>query len=126
QAAYPALSKRGGAVVNLGSGQGVIGGIGAAAYAATKEGVRGLSRVAAREGGQDQIRVNVICPGATSETFMRWFEDKPEELARMQAQVPLGRFAAPMDVGKLVVYLASPDCFLTGQTIHIDGGTIMT
>jgi NAD(P)-dependent dehydrogenase (short-subunit alcohol dehydrogenase family) len=126
QAAYPALAKRGGAVINLGSGQGVIGGIRAAAYAATKEGVRGLSRVAAREWGKDQIRVNVICPGASTETFMRWFEDKPEELARMQAQVPLGRVATPADVGRLAVYLASPDCFLTGQTIFIDGGTIMS
>ena len=126
QAAYPALSKRGGAVINLGSGQGIIGGIGAAAYAATKEAIRGLSRVVAREWGKDQIRVNVICPGATTQTFKDWFEDRPDDLARLLEQVPLGRIAEPYpDVGRLAIYLASPDCFLTGQTLMLDGGQIM-
>ena len=126
QAAYAPLSKRGGAVINLGSGQGVIGGIGAASYAATKEAIRGLSRVAAREWGRQQIRVNVICPGATSQSFIDWYKGKPEELVRATEQVAMRRFADPYkDMGRLAVYLASPDCFLTGQTIHLDGGLIM-
>jgi NAD(P)-dependent dehydrogenase (short-subunit alcohol dehydrogenase family) len=126
QAAYAPLRKRGGAVINLGSGQGVIGGIGAASYAATKEAIRGLSRVAAREWGKDQIRVNVICPAATSQSFKDWFKDKPEELARTTEQAALRRFADPYkDMGRLAVYLADPHCFLTGQTIHLDGGQCM-
>jgi len=126
QAAHAALAKRGGAVINLASGQGVIGGIGAASYAATKEAIRGLSRVAAREWGKDKIRVNVICPAASSQSFRDWFKDKPDELAQLLSQVPLGRVADPYeDMGRLAVYLASPECFLTGQTVFLDGGQFM-
>ena len=104
----------------------MLGGIGAASYAATKEAIRGLSRVTAREWGKDQIRVNVIAPAATSQRFKDWFKDKPDELAQLLAQVPLGRVAEPyQDMGRLAVYLASPECFLTGQTIFLDGGQIM-
>jgi NAD(P)-dependent dehydrogenase (short-subunit alcohol dehydrogenase family) len=125
QAAYPALKRQGGAVINIGSGQGVLGGIGAASYAAAKEGIRGLSRVAAREWGRDQIRVNVICPAARSQSFIDWFEGRPDELTQLLAQVPLRRVAECEDMGRLAVYLASPDCFLTGQTVFLDGGQIM-
>jgi NAD(P)-dependent dehydrogenase (short-subunit alcohol dehydrogenase family) len=103
-----------------------LGGIGTASYAAAKEGIRAVSRVAAREWGKDGIRVNVICPGAVSESFVNWFKDKPDELASLTAQVALGRFAdGYRDLGSLVLYLASPDCFLTGQTFFLDGGQLM-
>jgi NAD(P)-dependent dehydrogenase (short-subunit alcohol dehydrogenase family) len=123
QAAYPALAKEGGAVINLGSGQGLVGGWGTASYAAAKEGIRALSKVAAREWGKDGIRVNTICPGAWSPSMDDWFRDKPEELEAMLAQAPLGRFAdGYRDIGRLAVFLAGPDCFMTGQTFYIDGG----
>lgn len=126
QAAYPALQREGGSIINFGSGQGIVGGVGTASYAAAKEGIRGLSRVAAREWGKDKIRVNVICPGAWSPSYERWFKDKPEELAATFAQKPLGRPAdGYKDLGRLATFLASPDCFLTGQTVFIDGGVIM-
>lgn len=126
QAAYPALKRDGGAVINLGSGAGAIGNIGQASYAATKEAIRGLSRVAAREWGRDGIRVNVICPAANSPSMTAWFAERPEELEALLAQTALNRFAEPFeDIGQLVVFLASPDCFLTGQTLFIDGGQLM-
>ena len=126
QAAYPALAKQGGAVINLGSGQGLVGGWGTASYAAAKEGVRAVSKVTAREWGKDGIRVNTICPGAWSPSMDKWFEDKPDELAAMLAQAPLGRFAdGYKDIGRLAVFLAGPDCFMTGQTFYIDGGQLM-
>jgi NAD(P)-dependent dehydrogenase (short-subunit alcohol dehydrogenase family) len=126
QAAYPALARQGGAVINLGSGQGLVGGWGTASYAAAKEGIRALSKVAAREWGKDGIRVNTICPGAWSPSMDDWFKDKPEELEAMLAQAPLGRFAdGYKDIGRLAVFLAGPDCFMTGQTFYIDGGQLM-
>jgi NAD(P)-dependent dehydrogenase (short-subunit alcohol dehydrogenase family) len=130
QAAHPALARAkaqgGGAVINLGSGQGLVGGWGTASYAAAKEGVRAVSKVSAREWGQDGIRVNTICPGAWSPSMDDWYKDKPEELAAMLAQSPLGRFAdGYKDIGRLAVFLAGPDCFLTGQTFYIDGGQLM-
>ena len=127
QAAYPALAREGGSIINLGSLMGVQGTAGQAAYAATKEGIRGVSRVAARDWGKDQIRVNVICPGATSETFMSFFERYPDQFDIYKEQLALKRFADPyIDIGRLAVILARPDCFLTGQTLHSDGGQVMT
>jgi NAD(P)-dependent dehydrogenase (short-subunit alcohol dehydrogenase family) len=126
QSAYLALRETKGSIINIGSGQGVAGGLGTASYAAAKEGVRALSRVAAREWGKDGIRINVICPGAWSSSYETWFKDKPEELAATFELLALGRPAdGYRDLGSLAVYLASPRCFLTGQTIYLDGGAIM-
>ena len=126
QAAYPALRKQGGVIINLGSGQSYVGGFGTASYSAAKDGIRAMTRVVAREWGRDNIRINVICPGAWSDSFDAWYKDKPEELKQTLAQTSMGRFAdGYKDVGGLAVYLASPECFLTGQTFYLDGGVIM-
>jgi NAD(P)-dependent dehydrogenase (short-subunit alcohol dehydrogenase family) len=126
QAAHAALAVRGGAIVNLGSGQSYVNAPGVASYAAAKAGISAVSRVAAREWGRDGIRVNLICPGAITDSFTDWFKDKPEELAALTSQSALGRFAdGYKDVGGLALYLASPDCLLTGQTFYVDGGQIM-
>ena len=125
QAAYPALRGRGGSVINMASGAGTGGNVGQAAYGATKEAVRGLTRTVAKEWGADGIRVNIICPAAMSPSLIGWFKDKPDELAATLKLNALGRFAEGTDIGSLAVFLASPDCFLTGQTLHIDGGQVM-
>ena len=126
QEAYPALSKQGGSIINFGSLLGVTGGVGCGAYAAAKEGIRGVSRVAARDWGQDNIRVNTICPGALSETFLSFFEKNPDQKPIYESQTALKRFADPVDdLGRLAVFLAGDDCFLTGQTLHCDGGQLM-
>lgn len=126
QEAYPALAKQGGSIINMGSLMGVQGSAFTGPYAAAKEGIRGVSRVAARDWGKDNIRVNTICPGAKSENFMQFFEANPEELPKYEDALALKRFAECYeDVGRIAVYLASPDCFITGQTLHVDGGQVM-
>ena len=125
QAAYPALRESRGAIVNVGSMNGTAGIAGSAGYAAAKEGIRAVTRVAAREWGKDGIRVNVICPGARTEPVIAFFEQQPELESVFLAQASLGRLAEPADVGRTVAWLSGPDCFLTGQTIHVDGGQIM-
>jgi len=70
--------------------------------------------------------VNTICPGAWGESMEAWAKERPEEIEALLAQAPLGRFAdGYRDVGSLAVFLASPDCFMTGQTFYIDGGQLM-
>lgn len=125
QAAYPALKRQGGSIVNMGSGAGTGGNIGQAAYGAAKEAIRGLTRTVAKEWGADGIRINTICPAAMSPSLIGWFKDKPEELAATLSLNASGRFAEGTDIGSLAVFLASPDCFLTGQTLHCDGGQVM-
>lgn len=125
QAAYPALKRQGGSIINMASGAGTHGNVGQAAYGAAKEAIRGLTRTVAQEWGEDGIRINVICPAVMSPSLTGWFEGKPDELAATLALKAMGRFAEGSDLGSLAVFLASPDCFLTGQTIHIDGGQLM-
>ena len=127
QAAYPALKEGRGAVINIASGAGVVGNIGQGAYAATKEGIRGLSRVAAREWGREGIRVNVISPASNSPSMEAWFKDKPKEREAVLAGVAQGRFAnGYRDLGAVALFLGSPECFLTGQTLQVDGGTVFS
>jgi NAD(P)-dependent dehydrogenase (short-subunit alcohol dehydrogenase family) len=127
QAAYPALKASRGAVINVASGAGVVGNVGQAAYAAAKEGIRGLSRVAAREWGREGIRVNVISPAANSPSMEAWFRDNPEAREATLAGIAQGRFAdGYRDLGAVVLFLGSPECFLTGQTLQVDGGTVFS
>jgi NAD(P)-dependent dehydrogenase (short-subunit alcohol dehydrogenase family) len=127
QAAYPYLKERGGSVINLGSREGIIGGRGFGIYAATKEGVRGFSRVAAREWGVDRIRVNVLCPAALSPAAADFLEKNPEKAKAYQASIALGYFGDPAaDIGPIAVFLGGDDShYLTGQTLNADGGQEM-
>ena len=123
QLAYPHFRARGGGVVvNFGSGAGTEGMPGFAAYAAAKEATRGLTKVAAREWGRDNVRVNVLCPYAASE---HWHSLSEAEQAGLLRGVPLRRMGDPeADVGGVVVFLASDaGSYVTGQTIRVDGGT---
>ena len=128
QAAFPHLKAAGGgSIINLGSREGVYGGLGFAAYAATKEGIRGLSRVAAREWGRHGIRVNVICPAALSPVAVKYLAEHPAEEAMYRKEIALGRFGDPeQDIGPVALFLASDESrYVTGQTINADGGQIM-
>lgn len=124
-AAYPELKKAGGAVVNFASGAGLEGQPNQASYAATKEAVRGLSRVVANEWATDDIRVNVVSPMAKTAGVAKWAEANPEQYATTAGKVPLGRFGDPRtDVAPVVAFLASDDSqYVTGQTLMADGGT---
>lgn len=122
---HPYLKESKGSVINFASGAGMFGKLGQSSYAAAKEGIRGLSRVAAAEWGPDGIRVNVICPLAMTESLMEWKENYPDLFAKTIQGIPLGRFADPKDdIGRVAVFLASEDAhYITGETITLQGGS---
>lgn len=127
QAALPHMKARGGSIINFGSREGIAGGQGFTAYAATKEAIRGLSRSAARELGRFGIRVNVVCPAALSPKAVDYLESHPDEAAMYRREIALGRFGdCETDIGLAVLFLASDDSrYVTGQTINVDGGQVM-
>ena len=97
-----------------------------ASYAAAKEAIRGLSRVAANEWAQDSIRVNVVCPKALTEGVEHWKQSRPEAYREAANKVPLGYFSDPQkDIAPVVAFLLSDDSrYMTGQTLMADGGSI--
>lgn len=122
---YPYLKETKGSVINFASGAGLFGKLGQSSYAASKEGVRGLSRVAAAEWGPDGINVNVICPLAMTESLAAWKEEYPELYEKTIQGIPMGRFADPEnDIGSMCAFLASDKAaYITGETITIQGGS---
>jgi len=128
QAALPELQKRGGgSIVNMGSSTAITGDPGFGAYAMTKEAVRALSRVAAREWGRYNIRINVICPAALSPSATEFRDRHREAYDRMLKTVPLGRMGDEMqDIARAVAALVSDDMtYLTGATLMLDGGRLV-
>jgi NAD(P)-dependent dehydrogenase (short-subunit alcohol dehydrogenase family) len=128
QAAFPHLKASGqGSVINFGSREGIFGGLGFGPYAASKEGIRAVTRVSAREWGKHNIRVNVICPGALSDAAIAYFQEHPEKEDIYRRDITLGRFGDPLnDIAPVVTFLASNDSrYVTGQTINVDGGQIL-
>lgn len=124
KAAYPELVKTRGSIINFASSAGYHAMHTQAAYAAAKEGVRAISRVAAREWGPDGIRVNIILPFANSPGVVAWAEDYPESFQSQLAGIPLGRIGdCEADIGAVAVFLASEAArYLTGQSLYVDGG----
>ncbi|HZK09573.1 MAG TPA: SDR family oxidoreductase [Clostridia bacterium] len=122
---YEALKEAKGRVINFASGAGISGKSGQSSYAAAKEGIRGLSRVAATEWGADGITVNVICPLAMTEGLANWKLAYPELYEKTISATPMGRFADPeADIGALCLFLSSKDAsFITGETFHLQGGS---
>ena len=127
QAAFPYLRKQGGSVINFGTRQGIYGEPGDGIYGAGKEGIRALSRSAAREWGQFGIRVNVINPAALSPSAEKHLNANPERAQKYYDDISLRRFGRPdEDIAPIAVFLASKDgAYLTGQTLNADGGQIM-
>jgi NAD(P)-dependent dehydrogenase (short-subunit alcohol dehydrogenase family) len=118
------LARGGGSIINFGSGSGTQGLPGEGPYAAAKEAVRGLSRVAANEWGPDGIRVNVICPFANSPGMEMWSRVDPKTYEATLRRIPLRRVGdCETDIGRAAVFLASDDAaYVTGQTLMVDGG----
>jgi NAD(P)-dependent dehydrogenase (short-subunit alcohol dehydrogenase family) len=128
RACFPSMREHGGSIVNVASSAGTHGLPGFAGYAAAKEGIRGLTKVAAHEWGQHGIRVNAICPQARTPKTDAYFERHPERQAEKIAQRPIQRDGdSEHDIGRTVVYLAGPDsAFVTGATLMVNGGlTVM-
>ncbi|MBR4037675.1 MAG: SDR family oxidoreductase, partial [Tidjanibacter sp.] len=124
---FPYLKESRGSVINFASGAGLFGRPGQSSYAAAKEGIRGLSRVAATEWGPDGVRVNVVCPLAMTESLEAWSQEYPELFKKTIQGIPLGRYADPReDIGRVCVFLASEDAsYVTGETITLQGGSGM-
>lgn len=123
--AFPYLKETKGCVINFASGAGLAGRNGQSSYAAAKEGIRGMSRVAATEWGEFGVRVNVVCPLVETPGLAKWKEEYPELYQKTIGAIPLGRFAdAEKDIGRVCVFLASADAmYLTGETITLQGGS---
>lgn len=127
QAAYPHLKESKGTVINFASGSGLSGQRNQTSYAAAKEAIRAISRVAANEWGADGINVNLISPIAMTEGMVAWSQARPDQYQGMLAGIPMGKIGDPeQDIGRVAVFLASEDAkYITGQTIMVDGGSIM-
>lgn len=126
QACYPQLKESKGSIINFGSSSGLEGMPTQTSYAAAKEAIRGVSRVAANEWAADQIRVNVLCPFAATEGVVAWQAAFPERAAATIAKVPLQRIGDPeTDIAPIALFLASDDSkYMTGQTVMADGGSL--
>ncbi|MFJ7666297.1 SDR family NAD(P)-dependent oxidoreductase [Lysinibacillus sp. NPDC097195] len=127
QAALPHLKETKGNVINFASGAGLAGHETQGAYAAAKEAIRGISRVAANEWGRFGINVNLISPIANSPGVQAWAKAQPEYYEEVKNKIPMGRFGdVEDDIGRVAVFLACEDSqYITGQTIMVDGGSLM-
>ena len=124
KACYPYLARTQGSVINFASGAGLFGNLGQSAYAAAKEGIRGLSRVAANEWGKDNINVNIVCPLAWTAQLENWANAYPEAFKANVEMPPMGHYGnVETEIGRACVALASPDLkYMSGETITLEGG----
>lgn len=115
------LKQKSGRIINMSSVVGVLGNAGQANYAASKAGVIGLTKSAARELASRHITVNAIAPGFIKTDMTDVLSDAVKE--SMSSQIPLGDFGVPEDIANTAAFLASEDArYITGQVIHVDGG----
>lgn len=123
-AARPMMKKRGGAIINMASVVGTTGNPGQANYTASKAGVVGLTKTLARELASRNIRVNAVAPGFISTEMTDELEEGTKE--QMMQQIPLQKLGDTEDVANTVLFLASDSAkYMTGQTLHVDGGMVM-
>ncbi|MDE5051460.1 3-oxoacyl-[acyl-carrier-protein] reductase [Niallia taxi] len=118
------MKQRKGRIINITSIVGVTGNPGQANYVAAKAGVIGLTKTTAKELAARNITVNAVAPGFITTDMT---DKLPEEVKNaMLSQIPLAKFGEPDDIANAVVFLASDESnYITGQTIHIDGGMYM-
>ena len=124
KACYPHLKETKGSVINFASGAGLFGNFGQCAYAAAKEGIRGLTRVAATEWAKDGINVNIICPLAWTAQLEQFEQAYPDAFKANVKMPPAGHYGdSELEIGRVCVQLASPDFkYMTGETLTLEGG----
>ncbi|MDT9724131.1 3-oxoacyl-[acyl-carrier-protein] reductase [Xylanibacillus composti] len=120
----PMMKQRSGTIINISSVVGVLGNAGQANYVAAKAGVIGLTKSAARELASRGITVNCVAPGFIETDMTDKLTD--EMKSAMLAQIPLAKLGKPEDIARVVAFLAGEGAsYMTGQTIHVDGGMVM-
>ena len=118
------LKERRGRIINISSVIGAIGNAGQAHYAASKAGLIGFTRSLAKELASRNVTVNAVAPGFIETDMTRALPDQVR--GAYQAQIPLGRFGTAEDVAAAVLFLAGDNAgYLTGQTLHVNGGLYM-
>ncbi len=124
KACYPYLKETRGSIINFASGAGLFGNYGQCSYAAAKEGIRGLSRVAATEWAKDGINTNVVCPLAWTAQLENFEKAYPDAFKANVKMPPAGHFGDPeTEIGRACVQLANPDFkYMNGETITLEGG----
>ena len=124
KACYPYLKITEGSIINFASGAGLFGNYGQCSYAAAKEAIRGLSRVAATEWAADGINTNVVCPLAWTAQLEGFEKAYPEAFKANVKMPPAGHFGDPeLEIGRVCVQLANPDFkYMNGETITLEGG----
>ncbi len=115
------IKQRSGRIINMSSVVGLCGNAGQVNYAASKAGIIGITKSAAKELAPRGITVNAIAPGFVDTEMTAVLSDKVKEEAR--TQIPLGKFGKPEDIAKTAAFLASEEAgYITGQVIQVDGG----
>ena len=123
--AFPMMkARRWGRIISVCSLNGVNAHMYSAEYNIGKEGLRALTRTAAREWASHGITANIVCPGAKSAAYRRFEANNPDMAAAIAAQNPIGRMGDPEeDIAPVIAFLASEDSrYMTGNTIFVDGG----
>jgi len=118
------MKRRWGRIIGITSIVGVTGNAGQANYAASKAGMIGMSKALAQEVASRAITVNCVAPGFIDTAMTEALS--PDQRQRLTASVPAGRLGSPQDVAGCVVFLASEEAaYVTGQTLHVNGGMAM-
>jgi 3-oxoacyl-[acyl-carrier protein] reductase len=118
------MKRRGGAIINIASVIGLMGNAGQANYAASKAGLMGLTKSVAREFASRGVRCNAIAPGFIQTAMTDKLD--PQVVEGLKGQIPLGTLGEPVDVARVVRFLAGPGAaYITGQVIGVDGGMVM-